>query len=514
MRGTIDGLRTLIHAGAIGSLGDGELLDRFVATGEPAAFEAIVRRHAPMVWGVCRRALRDHHDAEDAFQATFLVLARRAEAVRPRDRLVAWLYGVARRTALKARATRARRRLREGRGEAPEPAATPADPHDVLAESLDRELARLPEKYRLPIVLCDLEGCTHREAADRLGCPIGTLSGRHSRARALLADRLQRRGVALTGGAWFAFASEEASAAPIARALDCAGRTATLPSTVAALAREVQGGLLMSKIKTSVAALLMVAAAGMGVVGFAQDRPVEPPTVAAPVPRPRPENHEGSLTTHAYYVGDLIGAKAEILANRELTYDDMRPIIDLVTSRIAPGTWREGDDPGPSITPFFLSISLIIRHDRATHERISVLLGHLRRVHDSRLDKYPTPPVLLAPPGPDGRPAREVEVPRAGEVRPGPVLVNHIYTIGDLLGVVPGPPKDPDAMPEGAWHLVGQIIEKASRRVGSRTAETARSSPTTPASSSPRQRIVPTPPIQANGRSPSPCGRPPRSRSS
>jgi len=397
VRGTVDGLRTLIHAGAIGSLGDGELLDRFVATGEPAAFEAIVRRHGPMVWGVCRRALRDHHDAEDAFQATFLVLARRAEAVRPRDRLVAWLYGVARRTALKARATRARRRLREGPGEGPEPAATPAEPRDVLAESLDRELARLPERYRLPIVLCDLQGCTHREAAERLGCPIGTLSGRHSRARALLADRLRRRGVALWSGAWLAFAAEDASAATIAKAFACAGRTAAVPSTVAALAREVQGGLLMTKIKTSAAALAMVVAAGMGAVGLAQGKPEEPPPASSPAPKPKPAaKTEDGLAVHTYYVGDIIGADLRPCDERPAEAPDMRPIMDLIASTIAPETWSEWDQPGPSITPFFLSISLIIRHDRATHERISLLLRQLRRLHDSRLDA----PQPYRPPGP------------------------------------------------------------------------------------------------------------------
>jgi RNA polymerase sigma-70 factor (ECF subfamily) len=106
-------LQALFEVGAVGGLSDEHLLGRFVARREPAVFEAIVRRHGPMVWGVCRRVLRDHHDAEDAFQATFLVLARRAASVLPREKLGPWLYGVAHRTATKARATRARRRARE-----------------------------------------------------------------------------------------------------------------------------------------------------------------------------------------------------------------------------------------------------------------------------------------------------------------------------------------------------------------------------------------------------------------
>src|SRR5262245_57265609 len=122
-----------------------------------------------MVWGVCQRVLRDHHDAEDAFQATFLVLARRAAAIQPRETVGNWLYGVAYQTALKARATRAKRRQREARvPDAPEPAATAHGPREELAEVLDRELNGLPDKYRAPIVLCELEGKSHGEAAERL----------------------------------------------------------------------------------------------------------------------------------------------------------------------------------------------------------------------------------------------------------------------------------------------------------------------------------------------------------
>src|SRR5262245_38807267 len=148
-----------------------------------------------MVWGVCRRVLRDHHDAEDAFQATFLVLARRADSVVPREKVGNWLYGVAYQTATKARATRARRRVREGQvPDAPEPEAASRVPREELCELLDRELSRLPDKYRTPIVLCELEGKTHGEAAEQRGWPIGTVSGRLSRARAMLAERLTRAG--------------------------------------------------------------------------------------------------------------------------------------------------------------------------------------------------------------------------------------------------------------------------------------------------------------------------------
>ena len=186
MHAPIRELGTLFNEGAVGMLSDGRLLDRFVERREASAFEAIVVRYGPLVWGVCRRVLRDHHDAEDAFQATFLVLARKAASVMPREKLGNWLYGVAFQTAMKAMATRAKRRVRERQvRELPEPEAVSDERADELLAGLDREVARLPEKYRMPIILCELQGKTHRQAAEQLGWPVGTVSGRLSRARAL-----------------------------------------------------------------------------------------------------------------------------------------------------------------------------------------------------------------------------------------------------------------------------------------------------------------------------------------
>src|SRR5262245_54748785 len=161
-------LQTLLGEGTVVGLSDGQLLEHFVTRQDGASLEAIVDRHGLMVWGVCRRVLRDHHDAEDAFQATFLVLARKASSVLPRERLGNWLYGVAFQTAMNARAMRAKRRARETQvPDMPEPMVEPDDLRDALAESLDRELSRLPDKYRIPLVLCELEGQTHREAAEQ-----------------------------------------------------------------------------------------------------------------------------------------------------------------------------------------------------------------------------------------------------------------------------------------------------------------------------------------------------------
>src|SRR5438105_2124442 len=128
---------TLFNVGVVGGMSDGRLLGRFLERREESVFEAIVHRHGPMVWGVCRRVLRDHHDAEDAFQATFLVLARKASSVKEREKLGNWLYGVAHQTAMKARATRAKRRVRE------RPAREMTEPEAVPDEHADELLARL-----------------------------------------------------------------------------------------------------------------------------------------------------------------------------------------------------------------------------------------------------------------------------------------------------------------------------------------------------------------------------------
>jgi RNA polymerase sigma factor (sigma-70 family) len=159
----IQRLRRAALLGSGAGLADGQLLDRFVSGRDAAAIEALVRRHAPMVWGTVRRVLRSHHDAEDAFQATFLVLARKAASVVPREMVANWLYGVARQTALKARATAARRRGRERQVERmPEPAMAEQDRWDDLLPLLDQELGRLPEKYRAVLVLCDLDSSACR----------------------------------------------------------------------------------------------------------------------------------------------------------------------------------------------------------------------------------------------------------------------------------------------------------------------------------------------------------------
>src|SRR5262245_5798919 len=188
--------------GPVQEPGDGQLLDSFLVRRDGEAFAALMRRHGPMVWGVCRRLAGHEQDAEDAFQATFLILVRRGESVWPRDHVGNWLHGVAFRTARKARQLADRRRAREKQlATVPQRLVEPVEANGDLRLILDRELARLPEKLRLPIVLCDLEGRSQREVARELSLPVGTLCHRLQSARALLGKRLIHRGIVLTAGA-------------------------------------------------------------------------------------------------------------------------------------------------------------------------------------------------------------------------------------------------------------------------------------------------------------------------
>jgi RNA polymerase sigma-70 factor (ECF subfamily) len=195
---------------------DAELIDDFVGAHDESAFAALVERHGPMVLRLCRRMLADAHDAEDAFQATFLVLVRRAGSIREPELLGNWLYGVAHRVAARARNVSARRRTREGQGHAMADveAADEPGPSD-LQPVLHEEVNRLPDKYRVPVVLCYLEGKSNEEVAQVLHRPVGTIKGRLARARKLLRDRLTRRGLALsTGLLAAALSANTAAAAP------------------------------------------------------------------------------------------------------------------------------------------------------------------------------------------------------------------------------------------------------------------------------------------------------------
>ena len=287
-------LRQSLHRGDDDST-DAELLTRFIEQHDAAACAALVRRHSGMVWGVCQRLLANHHDAEDAFQASFLVMVRRAATVRPRERLANWLYGVAFQTARKAKANAIKRHGRERQMSVlPEPATLPAKDWADLRPILDAALHALPEKYRLPLVLCDLEGMTRKDAAGRLGWLEGTLAGRLARARNLLAKKLARHGLLLSGGWLATLLAQNASAAPptlLASTLNIAPHGATgallasgvVSAKTLALTEGVLHMLFWTKVKMSLAAVLLVGCLGFWGAALSP-RPVhsEQPTSNAP----------------------------------------------------------------------------------------------------------------------------------------------------------------------------------------------------------------------------------------
>ncbi len=274
-------LGSLFEGGSATGLSDRQLLERFTAARDEAAFTALVARHGPMVLGVCRQLLGDHHQAEDAFQAVFLVLARKARSLREPELLGNWLYGVAMRTARTARTRLARRRLTEEstarQAEAP-PAATAerALLDREQAEALHREIDRLPGAFRLPVVLCYFEGLTLDEAAHRLRWPVGTLRSRLARAREKLRRGLTRRGFALPGAAIAAkLATRSASASVSPLMCDCTTRAAmhlaaghavdgALAAPAAALAQEVVRTMLLHKLKAAAFSLMLLAVVATG----------------------------------------------------------------------------------------------------------------------------------------------------------------------------------------------------------------------------------------------------------
>ncbi len=272
-------VRTLYTLGALGGLTDAELLERFLArSGDDAedAFAALVHRHGPTVLGVCRRMLPASHDAEDAFQATFLVLARRAASIRRRERVASWLYGVAVRIAREARRRAERDRAGERRlMDVSRVESEPPDDRDDLLPILDEELNRLPDRYRAALLACELEGRSRREAAQQLGIPEGTLSTYLARGRKRLRDRLRRRGIDLDVGP-IAVSSRpmvepvipDRLIGPTVRAAlaPASGAAGTVPASVASLAERVLKMMFLARMTLIVALLLTAASSALTAV--------------------------------------------------------------------------------------------------------------------------------------------------------------------------------------------------------------------------------------------------------
>jgi RNA polymerase sigma factor (sigma-70 family) len=282
-------------------LTDGQLLERFLNENDAAAFEGLVRRHGRMVLGVCRRVVGDPHDADDCFQATFLVLVRKAASISPPDKVGNWLYGVAHTTAVRAKADKAKRQRRERHvSKMPEPEETVENHRDDEHELLDEELARLPEKYRTAIVLCDLEGRPRKEVARQMKIPEGTLSSRLTTGRRMLAQRLTRRGLAVSAGSLATILMHQAATACVPAALTtstvkaallvAAGKTITTAAVslqAAILTEGVLKTMLLTKLKLATAATLLAVflAGGAGLI-YQTHGAESTPAIRADVPKP------------------------------------------------------------------------------------------------------------------------------------------------------------------------------------------------------------------------------------
>jgi RNA polymerase sigma factor (sigma-70 family) len=254
------------------------LLQAFLTRRDSEAFAALVRRHGPLVLGVCRRVLRHEQDAEDAFQATFLILSRQAHTLRRPEALAAWLHDVARHTALRARASAACRRQRE-QGAALPPATDLLDELSAreLLAVVDEELARLPEAYRLPLLLCCLQGLSQEQAARRLGWTPGSVKGRLERGRARLQRRLRQRGLALSAAltAWLVADATAAVPAALLASTAVGAVTGSVPPSVAALARTAWSCVVVRRLHLA-ALLLAVGLCGTGVALLGRTEPPAP----------------------------------------------------------------------------------------------------------------------------------------------------------------------------------------------------------------------------------------------
>jgi RNA polymerase sigma factor (sigma-70 family) len=336
-------LQTLYNIGTIGDLTDGQLLERFAIDADELAelaFAALVERHQAMVWRVCLAILRNEHLAEDAMQATFMVLVRRARTLWVRDSLGPWLHQVACRTASCLRATATRRRRLERRyaeNHAPNLVQVEAERCPDQDAAVHEEVIRLPEKYRAPVVLCDLEGRTHREAARFLGWPIGTVKSRQSQGRGLIRDRLVRRGFGLAAAGAVVESMTQAGLAAMPRqvsekiaqaAIGLTGRG--LPVTggsahILTLAQGVLRAMLWGRLRVAAVAVIAIGIGSGGAIVYvrgAQEAatkdapPVSKRTAAPTAQAPKPKVQE-KATGEPSAVTALATLKAQQFATRK-----------------------------------------------------------------------------------------------------------------------------------------------------------------------------------------------------
>jgi RNA polymerase sigma factor (sigma-70 family) len=332
-------LRVLLHSGPMSGWSDGELIERFLEPDTDAAelaFAAIVDRHGPMVRRICRQMLGDFHDAQDVFQATFFVLARKASSVRRRESLACWLHGTAYRACLRSRTAVSRRRRRE-LAAASAASAVVSESNRVdrsdLGDLIHEELAKLPEHFRAPILLCDLEGVAYEEAARLLRCPVGTVKSRLARGRERLRVRLQRRGIAPTAclsAATCAKASvpsalREATARAAIRLTTGGTPTAgTVSTTATTLMEGMIKSMIPFRLKTAAVLLGMTSlgtSAGMVLSGTVQNEQKD--SAPRSVTRPAPQENPALPQTNAFPAG--IVSKIEFEGNTTITTDKIMP---------------------------------------------------------------------------------------------------------------------------------------------------------------------------------------------
>jgi RNA polymerase sigma factor (sigma-70 family) len=452
--------QALFGGGTAAGLSDGQLLSRYCDHSDAAgaAFEALVRRHGPMVLGVCRRALRDPNDVDDAFQATFLVLALRARAVRDPERVGGWLFRVARRVARRTRSEAARR---GGWGGAEPVAVADRDPALDRAEvgaAVRAEVDRLPERLRLPVVLCDLEGLPRAEAARRLGWPAGTLHSRLARAREALRDRLSRRG-------WAPVAALPAASTVPEPLVAAAVRAATGAPTaaVSALAWGVARAMTLTRLSAAAALLASGLAAGLALARSdppptAAPRPQsDPPAPAAAVAAPAPDAERwGTFRGRVVFAGEppaprviadpavtwparnqrnelipgapprrikdyeVVAKRGVVLSERLVVDPETRGVRNALVYLIRPTAVRESaQQAAPRSLRFRADRGVFVPHVLAAMEGTEIVMGTddpiAYDVHAPVRNRPPLPPTRVLYPG-EAQIPREVRVPIGNEV--------------------------------------------------------------------------------------------------
>jgi RNA polymerase sigma factor (sigma-70 family) len=380
-------IRDRVRPNSLADLPDSQLLDRFISSRDEQAFALIVNRHGPMVFAVCRRKLGRVHDAEDAFQATFLVLARKAASIRHREMLSSWLYGVACRTATKAQANARKRRARE------QPMANLVEPQIPAGELcpdlrpiLDEEVCRLPAKYRAAFILCCLEGKSTEEAARGLGCPKGTVHSRLAWARQRLRSRLTRRGVALPAAVFTTLLARQAASAVVPTvlvsqttkaailfALGEAAAGGAVSAPVLILTRGVLHAMLATKLTVSAVVLLTLAL--FGGVGVLISPRIEASPVAVPGDSP-PSDAEPS--TIAVFDESTAGTETAAAANDEAGKSAPKEPANPKHSRghaevkeLVTKTFKTGSSPRLIVELYNGGVNVVAKADRTINARVT-----------------------------------------------------------------------------------------------------------------------------------------------